>query len=442
MITHKTGDTLVKKELDVGYTYVMLGNAGDVDRRMLLIRSMEPGKHSPLLPAVSDAGFFWVGKDLQVTPDDPSELGPRQRLLELQVPSAVFPSFALPEVPGESLFQDEVRVVYNARSLLPLRSSVVKDGTTVTVQRTLEEGKPATVELSGEVMTVKSFKEVYVIDTVQKAVTSSTREVHVVNDSTDFPVDLKTWSEVKATDVRFLEANEKEQVAAMDPKVGELLVGFGQELHPRDLYRNLVALEGDPGTKLVDGLYEALNFRLSSYRDKRARQARRKKQERKPVQGKLRSNGLIGNEAPDFALDNLDGEKVSFRHATKGKVVLLSFWARGCGPCRREAPYLSKLQEEFGKEGFTVMAVNGWNESANVVRRFVEENRLKQPILLMGSSVAQKQYSVPGYPASFWIDHEGTIVHREVGFRATHFPEMRERLTKMLAAAKQAAETP
>jgi len=446
MIAHKTGDTLVKSEFDLGYTYVMFGSDGEKDRRMLLVRSMGPAKHSPLPPAFSDAGFFWVGEDLQVTPVDAAvELDPKQRLLELQVPAAVFPRFDLPEVPGEGRFQDEVRqdevrVVENARSLLPLRSSVVKEGTMVIVERTLEQGKSATVEVSGELMTVKSFKEVYVIDTVRKAVTSSTREVHVVSDSEESPVDLKTWTELKATDVRFLEGNDKQNVAAIDGKVDELLVGFGKKQHPRELYTKLVALQGHPGAKLVDGLDKALNSRFKSYRDARALQVRVDKQKQKRPQRTLRSGGrIIGGEAPDFTLENLEGEKVPFRKATKGKVVLLSFWAKGCGPCRREAPYLSKLQQEFGKKGFTVIAVNGWNESRAVVSRFVQENRLKQPILLMGGSVAAKQYSVPGYPASFWIDHEGKVVHREVGFRPEDFPAMRERLAKMLAVANKAS---
>lgn len=436
MISQKTGETLIERELSLGYTYVMFGSAGGKDRRMLLVRSMAPGKYIPVLPAFSDAGFFRVAEDLQVTPLDAGELDPRQRELDVLIPAAVFPSFDLPGALGEGNSEDEVRVVDNAKSLLPLRSSVVKEGNTVTVERTLEPGKSATVEYSGTLMTVKSFKEVYVIDRILKAVTASTREVHVVSEAESPPVDLKMRTELKATGVHFLEGSDKKNVAALDGKVEDLLIGFGKKQHPRELYTKLFALKKHPGVELVDGLYKALSSRLASYRDAIARKKRANKPKRKVPQRRLRGGGnLVGNEAPDFTLESLEGEKVPFRKATKGKVVLLSFWAKGCGPCRREAPYLSKLQEEFGEKGFTVMAVNGWDESKKVVSRFVKRGNLKQPILLMGGSVAQEQYSVPGFPASFWIDHKGKIVHREVGFRPEDFPAMRKRAAEMLAAA-------
>ena len=69
----------------------------------------------------------------------------------------------------------------------------------------------------------------------------------------------------------------------------------------------------------------------------------------------------------------------------------------------------------------------------------MEQQKLKQPVLLMGRTIARNLYQVGGFPSSFWIDHEGKIVHKEVGFSPDAFPAMEARVKRMLAAAKSQA---
>src|SRR5215470_12292247 len=46
--------------------------------------------------------------------------------------------------------------------------------------------------------------------------------------------------------------------------------------------------------------------------------------------------------APDFALKNMKGETVSLS-AYRGKVVVLNFWTKTCGPCLEEMPEIADL---------------------------------------------------------------------------------------------------
>ena len=66
------------------------------------------------------------------------------------------------------------------------------------------------------------------------------------------------------------------------------------------------------------------------------------------------SGVLLHTKAPDFTLqvydgDGLNGETYSLEES-KGKVVILNFWATTCNPCINELPYFNDLKEKYGDE--------------------------------------------------------------------------------------------
>jgi thiol-disulfide isomerase/thioredoxin len=125
---------------------------------------------------------------------------------------------------------------------------------------------------------------------------------------------------------------------------------------------------------------------------------------------------LIGKQAPDFTLDLLTGEKVRLREMIRDRVALIAFWGVACGACRVEAPYLSALHDQYKKQGLAVVAVNGYDETKDVVAKYVRTTGLTHPIALMGGKIAKEKYTVASYPVTFLVNKAGEIVDYHLGF--------------------------
>ena len=54
--------------------------------------------------------------------------------------------------------------------------------------------------------------------------------------------------------------------------------------------------------------------------------------------------------------------------------------------------------------------------------------------------MSPKLYGVTSAPTAFWIDHEGKVLRREMGFDPSHVPEMERRIEELLAKAKAKAK--
>ena len=66
--------------------------------------------------------------------------------------------------------------------------------------------------------------------------------------------------------------------------------------------------------------------------------------------------GFTGQQAPDFALQSLDGKTVRLSDF-RGKVVVLNFWATWCQPCKIEMPWFEQLQKQYQAQGIQVIGI-------------------------------------------------------------------------------------
>ena len=95
------------------------------------------------------------------------------------------------------------------------------------------------------------------------------------------------------------------------------------------------------------------------------------------------------------------------------KVVMLSFWASWCGPCRQEMPVIEKLSHQYRDQGFLVFGVN--DEDRETIRDYIKENGYSFPTLVDEEQQASMRYQVRAIPTTVVIDREGNISSYRVG---------------------------
>ena len=120
-------------------------------------------------------------------------------------------------------------------------------------------------------------------------------------------------------------------------------------------------------------------------------------------------------EAPDFTLENLEGNDVTLS-SLRGKVVLLNFWATWCGPCRVEMPSIEEMYEMFEDEQFEILAIDV-QESRRAVRQFIDKNEYTFPVLLDTNGRVGSIYGARSIPTTYLIDKQGFAVGFIIGSR-------------------------
>jgi len=123
---------------------------------------------------------------------------------------------------------------------------------------------------------------------------------------------------------------------------------------------------------------------------------------------------LAGERAANFSLKTLEGDPMALDQ-TRGKVVVLDFWATWCPPCRAELPSVEKLSKEFaGSVQF--YGIN--DEEAGTVKRFVANNHYEFPVLMDSKRLVHRMYGVSAIPTLLIVDKDGVIREHFIGSRS------------------------
>ena len=133
----------------------------------------------------------------------------------------------------------------------------------------------------------------------------------------------------------------------------------------------------------------------------------------------------VGQQAPDFTVEMLDGRSISLRDL-RGGVVLLTFWDPECPSCR------NLMAATPSAAGVTYLPISRGYSRA-VIADFCQSNGYTFPVGLDPNKSIYMLYATKFVPRSFIIDKRGVV-------RSLYVEYELDELEEILSSAERLAE--
>ena len=122
----------------------------------------------------------------------------------------------------------------------------------------------------------------------------------------------------------------------------------------------------------------------------------------------LIAKGLIPENwvLPVYSPEKIDSVSL---YQYRGKIVMLDFWIKSCGPCIASFPYLNSLQKKFGADKFQLLSVNT-EDTKEDIAFFYKKNKPIYKMLFEGGGLVDS-YGIPSFPTIILLNQSGKIIY-------------------------------
>ncbi|MEZ5942217.1 MAG: TlpA disulfide reductase family protein [Planctomycetaceae bacterium] len=116
----------------------------------------------------------------------------------------------------------------------------------------------------------------------------------------------------------------------------------------------------------------------------------------------------IGRTPPDFAAIDVDGTPRRL-HDYRGKVLVLMFSFKGCGPCEAMYPHLRELLTKHSPDEFAILGIMR-DEEIEPVREAIKDGTITWPCIHDGpDGPIISRWNVTSFPGIYVLDRAGVI---------------------------------
>ena len=122
----------------------------------------------------------------------------------------------------------------------------------------------------------------------------------------------------------------------------------------------------------------------------------------------------LGDAAPPFRSERLDGGTVDFPATAAGRPVVIRFWADWCKYCEPEMKAIEVVYQRHKDKGLEVFAINAGQDKP-AVAAFIIKLGVTYPVLLDEQSAIAKRYGVVGLPTTYFVDAKGVVRGKVIG---------------------------
>jgi peroxiredoxin len=125
-----------------------------------------------------------------------------------------------------------------------------------------------------------------------------------------------------------------------------------------------------------------------------------------------------GGSVSDFTLNDVDGRAHALSDYLGKNVILISFWATWCEPCKKEMGQLQTLYDAHKDEGLMILSISmDEPETQGDARPFVKQRGFTFPVLIDAESNVTNQLNPRrAAPFSLIIDRNQRIVWDHEGY--------------------------
>jgi len=151
------------------------------------------------------------------------------------------------------------------------------------------------------------------------------------------------------------------------------------------------------------------------------------------VQVAAREERVDSGMLSGLTMSDLQGRPVAFGDYLGKDVVLVSFWATFCKPCKSEMPFLQRLHETYADKGLKVISISlDPPDTEDQVSPLIARNRYTFPVCVDRQSEATQLLNNKGVlPYLVIFDRQGKVAKKKDGFTVGDQPEL-EALVKSL----------
>ncbi len=176
-------------------------------------------------------------------------------------------------------------------------------------------------------------------------------------------------------------------------------------------------LIGAVGSYCPDRLDEVLallsptirNGRMKAYIDREIGEAKAYVAQQE-MEGKMLPMGSV---APDFTLDDINGQPLTLS-SLRGKYVVLDFWGSWCGWCIKGFPDMKEYYNKY-KDKIEILGMD-CNDTVEKWKKAVSDNALPWlHVYVPKGSTVLKDYMVSGFPTKVIISPDGKVLTTILG---------------------------
>lgn len=141
----------------------------------------------------------------------------------------------------------------------------------------------------------------------------------------------------------------------------------------------------------------------------------------------------LNDLAPDFTVQMLDGARYTLSDLTaEGKVVMITFWATWCPPCRQELSHMQEaIFDRYNGTDLVVLPISRGEEPGKV-RALLKKMGITFNVGLDQTEQIYHSYATNYVPRTYVIDSNGRVAYLGLGYDEEVAEQTHQTLDKLL----------